>query len=89
MYMNIDVCLLYECVLMHIHMNREKLAFNWTMKSHRGIYVDHEINVDQQIQPRKKCKYSILYLHLFRGFESWSTLTPRWNMAIAYTHYLF
>jgi hypothetical protein len=28
MYMNIDVCLLYECVLMHIHMNREKLAFN-------------------------------------------------------------
>jgi hypothetical protein len=36
---------------------------------HRGINVDHGINVDQFLKPRKKCKYSVLYLHLFRGFE--------------------
>jgi hypothetical protein len=30
------------------------------------------INVDQHSKPRNKCKYSILYLHLFRGFECWS-----------------
>jgi hypothetical protein len=38
-------------------------------KSHRGINVDHGINVDQHLKPRYKCKYCILYLHLFRGFE--------------------
>jgi hypothetical protein len=32
-------------------------------RSHRGI------NVDQHLKPRNKYKYSILYLHLFRGFE--------------------
>ncbi len=36
---------------------------------HRGINVDHGINVDQHSKPRNKCKYSILYLQLFRGFE--------------------
>jgi hypothetical protein len=30
---------------------------------HRGI------NVDQHSKPRNKRKYSILYLHLFCGFE--------------------
>jgi hypothetical protein len=34
-----------------------------------GINVDHGINVDQHSKPRNKSKYSILYLHLFRGFE--------------------
>jgi hypothetical protein len=29
------------------------------------------INVDQHSKPRNMCKYSILYSHLFRGFE-WS-----------------
>jgi hypothetical protein len=30
---------------------------------HRGI------NVDQRLKKRNKCKYSILYLHLFRGYD--------------------
>jgi hypothetical protein len=37
--------------------------------SHRGINEDHVINVDQHSTLRNKCKYSILYLHLFRGFK--------------------
>jgi hypothetical protein len=43
---------------------------------HRGISADHGINVDQHSKPQNKGKYSILYLHLFRGFECWSTVTP-------------
>jgi hypothetical protein len=47
------------------------LVYIWMhLISHRGI------NVDQQSKPRNKCKYSILYLHLFRGFEYRSTLIP-------------
>jgi hypothetical protein len=38
-----------------------------------GINADHGINVDQHSKPQNKFKYSILYLHLFRGFECWST----------------
>jgi hypothetical protein len=34
-----------------------------------GIHIDHGINVDQQSKPRNKCKYTILYLHLFHDFE--------------------
>jgi hypothetical protein len=34
-----------------------------------GINVDHGINADQHSKPRNKCKYSIQYLHLLRGFE--------------------
>jgi hypothetical protein len=45
-------------------------------KSHRGINIDHEINVDQHSKSRNKCKYSIQYLHLFRSIECWSTLIP-------------
>jgi hypothetical protein len=41
----------------------------YSIKSHRGINVDHGINVDQHSRPRNMCKYYILYLHLFRGFE--------------------
>jgi hypothetical protein len=40
------------------------------------------INVDQHSKPRKWCKYSILYLRLFRGFECWSTLIP-WSALIS------
>jgi hypothetical protein len=43
--------------------------------SHRGI------NVDQHSKSRKEGKYSILYLHLFHGFECWSTLIP-WSTLI-------
>jgi hypothetical protein len=28
---------------------------------HRGINVDHEINVDQNLKSRNKCKYSIIH----------------------------
>jgi hypothetical protein len=38
-------------------------------ESHRGINVDNGINVDQHSKPCNKCKYGILYLRLFRGFE--------------------
>jgi hypothetical protein len=58
------------------------------LESHRGIDVDHGINVDRHSKPQNKCKCSIvilhlhsfrgfeciLYLHLFRGFECLSTL---------------
>jgi hypothetical protein len=37
--------------------------------SQRGINVDHGTNVDQHSRSRNKCKYSILHLRLFRGFE--------------------
>jgi hypothetical protein len=53
--------------------------------SHRGIDVDHGINLDQHSKLRNECKCSILYLNLFRGFEywstliTWSTLIPRWE----------
>jgi hypothetical protein len=39
----------------------------YTIISHRGINADYGINVDQHSKPRNKC--TILYLHLFRGFE--------------------
>jgi hypothetical protein len=39
------------------------------LNTHRGINIDHGINVDQLSKLRNKCKYSILYSHLFRGFE--------------------
>jgi hypothetical protein len=35
----------------------------------RRINVDHGINVDQHSKPRNMCRYSILHLHLFGGFE--------------------
>jgi hypothetical protein len=47
--------------------------------SHRGINVDHGINVHQYSKPRNKCKYSILYLYFFYVFDCWSTLVPRWD----------
>jgi len=47
------------------------LSFFCCLYYHRGI------NVDQHSKPRNKCKYSILYLHFFRGFECWSTSIPR------------
>jgi hypothetical protein len=37
--------------------------------THRGNNVDHGNNVDQHSEPRNKGKYSILYLHFFRGYE--------------------
>jgi hypothetical protein len=50
------------------------------MRFHRGMNVEHWVNVDQHSKPRNKCKYSILYFQLFRSFECWSTLIPRWDI---------
>jgi hypothetical protein len=64
---------------------------NYMLNSHKRINVDHGINVDQNSKPRNKCKYSILYLHLFRGFECWSPLIPRWeiNFILLYLTYIW
>jgi hypothetical protein len=40
-------------------------------KSHQGI------NVDKHSKPRKKRKHSILYSHLFRGFECRKEFQPQ------------
>jgi hypothetical protein len=52
---------------LHIYLHFE-VEVPWSLySSHRGIDVDHGINVEQHSKPRSKC---ILFLHLFRGFES-------------------
>jgi hypothetical protein len=88
-----QVMCMQECIVVQ-QVSKCKLRSPLILTSHRGINVDHVINVDQRSKPRKKCKYSIQYLHLFCGFEYWSilipwfTLIPRWGILIFSTNFI-
>jgi hypothetical protein len=98
-YIHICVCVytyvykdryMYElCVYIYIYIYIFIYTYVWIfVHVNKCIHVYHGINVDQHSKPRNKCKYSVLYLHLFRGFECWSTLIPRWDLYINLTNIL-